>query len=146
MSSPTPEGVAVDMQAVSVQPLSAYLSDLDLARVIASAVRQVPGVLEMSPGRFALEATYGPGEHVSGVVLQHPTPDTLSVAVHVVVAEAAFRAAFDEATLSQLAPDPEQCPMLLRLAEQIRTVVSQAADTLGLPALVAIDVALDDVG
>lgn len=146
MSSPTPEEVAVDRQAVSVQPVAAHLSDLDLARVIASAVRQAPGVLEMSPGRFALQATYGPGEHVSGVVLQHPTPDTLSIAVHVVVAEAALRAAFDEADPSQLAPAAEQRPLLLRLAEQIRTVVSQAADTLGLPALLAIDVALDDIG
>lgn len=145
MSSPTPEEVAVDMQAVSVQPVSAHLSDLDLAKVIAYAVRQAPGVLEMSPGRFALEATYGPGEHVSGVVLQHPTPDTLSIAVHVVVAEAALRAAFDEAALSKLAPDAEQRPMLLRLAEQIRTVVSEATDALGLPSLRAVDVALDDV-
>lgn len=140
-----PEEVAVDMQAVSVRPVSAHLGDLDLARVIASAVRQAPGVLKMSPGRFALEGTYGPGEYVSGVVLQHPTPDTLSVTVHVVVAEAALRAAFDETALSQLAPDAEQRP-LLRLAEQIRTVVSQAADALGLPALLAIDVALDDIG
>jgi hypothetical protein len=146
MSSPTPEEVAADMQAVSVQPVLAHLSDLDLARVIAHAVRQTPGVLEMSPGRFALEATYGPGEHVSGVVLRHPTLDTLSIAIHVVVAETALKAAFDEGALPELAPGSEQRPMLLRLADQIRTVVSEVADSLGPPSLLAIDVALDDVG
>lgn len=119
------------------------LSDLDMARAIALAVCAVPGVLEMSPGRFALQATYGPGAHVTGVVLRRPFPDALVADVHVVVAESALLAAFDQVAARTSVTDvPAELP---HLAERIREAIAQAISLLGLVPLATINVALDDI-
>ena len=34
-----------------------------------------PGVVDISPGVFALAATYGLGQRVTGIVVHHLTPD-----------------------------------------------------------------------
>jgi hypothetical protein len=45
------------------------VSEVTLARALVAAVRDVPSVADVSPGRFAEAATYGPGEKVRGVVV-----------------------------------------------------------------------------
>jgi len=48
---------------------SVQVSEVSLARGVAAAVRRVPSVADVSAGRFAEAATYGPGEKVHGVVV-----------------------------------------------------------------------------
>ena len=60
----------------------AHVSEVTLAHAIVAAVRLVPGVADVSAGRFAEVATYGAREKVQGVSVQ-PTTDGLDVEVHV---------------------------------------------------------------
>jgi hypothetical protein len=57
-------------------------SEVDLAQAIAAAVRAVPGVADLSPGRFGEVATYGVRERVRGVMVRQ-TAESLDVEVHV---------------------------------------------------------------
>jgi hypothetical protein len=117
------------------------LSDLHLAQAIARAVCRIPGVLEMSPGRFALEATYGPGMHVSGVVLRHPTPDALIVEVRVILMESALAASSPFVSVTGTG----EKVVLLQMASRIRTAIARTLHRLGVDILTRIDVAFDDV-
>ena len=54
--------------------------DLQLARAAAEAALATEGVYSLGTGRYAEAATYGPGEKVTGVVVN---PD--EVRVHIVV-------------------------------------------------------------
>lgn len=53
--------------------------ELQLARVVSEAVLATEGVYSLGVGRYAEAATYGPGEKVTGVVVD---PD--EVRVHIV--------------------------------------------------------------
>ncbi len=111
-------------------------ADLQLAQALAAAVCQVPGVLEMSAGRFAREGTYGPGAYVRGVVLHRPTPATLEVAVHVVVAAEALLVS---------AAGLEGSAALPHLGEQIRAAVIRALPRAERRRLAAVHVSFDDL-
>lgn len=78
-------------------------SPLTLARIVASSVGALDGVVGLSPGRTGEVATHGPGGEVGGVRLVQTTTG-LAVEVHVV---------------AQLCPLPE----LARLVRQ--TVLAQ---------------------
>jgi len=53
--------------------------ELQLARVVSEAVLATEGVYSLGVGRYAEAATYGPGEKVTGVVV-----DSGEVRVHIV--------------------------------------------------------------
>jgi hypothetical protein len=68
-------------------------SDIAIADAIVHTVRAVPSVFDMGQGLFAKAATFGTGKHVPGVVIQHPTSDTLWVEAQIILEEAAFNIA-----------------------------------------------------
>ena len=61
---------------------SAAVSDVAVARAIATAVVAVPGVAGLSVGRSAEVATYGAHEKVQGVIVRH-TAEVVDVEVHI---------------------------------------------------------------
>ena len=136
---------AVEAQVPSTQMVPEHLNDMVIANAIVHTIRAIPGVLDMGQGLFAKAATYGPGKHVSGIVLQHPTPESLSVEVHVVLEEASFIKAYSEISGSDTSSSSGTTPMLLRFTDQIRAVVNQTLEHLGLPVSTMVDVTIDDI-
>jgi len=102
-----------------------HVSEVSLARAVVAALRGVPGVADVSPGRFAEAATYGPGEKVRGVVVGR-TGDTLDIDVH----------------LCALYADSLVLP---ELAARVRSAVRQAVEALDAGPLRRIDIAFDDL-
>ena len=129
-----------EAQTPTAYMVSGRLSDTDIANAIVHAIREVPGVLDMGQGLFARAATYGPGKHVAGIALQHPTPGELSVEVHVVLDERFLNKALSDGSSSS-----DTTPILLRFTDQVRAVVSQTLEQLGLPVPLMIDVTIDDI-
>ncbi len=101
------------------------VSEVSIARAIVAAVRRVPGVADVSPGRFAEAATYGPGEKVRGVAVSRPA-GALAIDVH----------------LCALYADSLVLP---ELAARVRSTVRQSVEGLGAGLLRRIDVAFDDL-
>ncbi len=101
------------------------VSDVSIARAIVAAVRSVPGVADVSPGRFAEAATYGPGEKVRGVAVSQAA-GALDIEVH----------------LCALYTDTLVLP---ELAARVRSAVRQSVEALGAGLLRRIDVAFDDL-
>lgn len=135
----------VKAQELSTGIAPEHLNDTVIANTLVHAIRAVPGVLDMGHGLFARAATYGPGKHVLGIVLHHPTPDSFSVEVHVVLEEAAFIKAYSEISGSDASSISGTRPMLLRFTDQIRAVVTQTLEELGLPASTLVNVTIDDI-
>jgi uncharacterized alkaline shock family protein YloU len=104
---------------------SVQVSEVSIARAIVAAVLGVPGVAEVSPGRFAEAATYGPGEHVRGVVVGRAA-SALDIEVHLCARYAEWLA-------------------LPELAARVRSAVRQSVEELGVGPLRRIDVAFDDL-
>ena len=129
-----------EAQTPTAHMVSGRLSDTDIANAIVHAIRDVPGVLDMGQGLFAKVATYGPGKHIAGIALQHPTPGELSVEMHVVLDER-----FLNKALSDVSSSSDTTPILLRFTDQVRAVVSQTLEHLGLPVPIMIDVTIDDI-
>ena len=127
-------------QTPPAQLVSGRLSDTDIANAIVHAIRAIPGVLEMGQGLFARAATYGPGKHIVGIALQHPTPGELSVEVHVVLDER-----FLNTALADASSHSETTPILLRCSDQVRAVVSHTLEQLGVPVPTMVDVTIDDI-
>lgn len=134
------ESGTVEAQTSSAPVVSGRLSDIDIANAIVHGIRNVPGILEMSQGLFAKAATYGPGNHIAGIALQHPSPGELSVEVHVVLDER-----FLLKTLSNAASSSDTTPILMRFTDQVRAAVSQTLEHLSLPVPIMINVAIDDI-
>ena len=135
----------VEAQEPSTRMAPEHLNDTAIANTLVHTIRAVPGVLDMGHGLFARAATYGPGKHVLGIVLHHPTSDSLSVEVHVVLEEAAFTKAYSEISNSDASSSSVTTPILLRFTDQIRAVVAQTLEQLGLPESTIIDVTIDDI-
>ena len=129
-----------EAQTPTAHMVSGRLSNTDVANAIVHAIRDVPGVLDMGQGLFAKTATYGPGKHIAGIALQHPTPGELSAEVHVVLDER-----FLNKALSDVSSSSDTTPILLRCTDQVRAVVSQTLEHLGLPVPIMIDVTIDDI-
>jgi hypothetical protein len=134
-----------EAQESSKQMAPEHLSDTLIAETIVRAICTVPGVSAMGEGLFAKAATFGPGKHVSGIVIHHPTLDSLSVEAHVVLDTAAFSKAYAESSASDAPPRSGSTPVLLRFTDQIRTVVVQTLEHLGVPVSTLVDVILDDI-
>jgi len=101
------------------------VSEVGIARAVVAAVRRVPGVADVSPGRFAEAATYGPGEKVRGVALAR-TAGALDIEVHLCALHA-------------------DALLLPELASRVRSAVRQSVEALGAGAVRRIDVAFDDL-
>jgi len=129
-----------EAQTPTAHVVSGHLSDMDIANAMVHAIRAVPGVLEMGHGLFAKAATYGPGKHIAGIALQHPTSGDLAVEVHVVLDERLLNTA-----LSEVSSSSETTPIMLRWTDQVRAVVSHTLEQLGLPEPLTIDVTIDDI-
>ena len=129
-----------EAQTPSAPLVSGRLSDTDIANAMVHAIRDVPGVLDMGQGLFAKAATYGPGKHIAGIALQHPTPSELAVEVHVVLDER-----FLNKALSDISSSSDTTPILLRFTDQVRAVITQTLEHLGLPVPIMIDVTIDDI-
>lgn len=122
---------------------SRRVSDIALAEAVAQAVRAVPGVADLSSGLSAPAATYGPGQHVTGIAVRHPTLDTLAIEVHVALSEthctrAATAAGSGEHDLQWRGPVTE-------VANQVRGAVYAAVQEMTSLALVRVDVFIDDL-
>ncbi len=110
-----------DAQTPTAHMVSGRLSDTDIANAMVHAIRDVPGVLDMGQGLFAKAATYGPGKHIAGIALQHPTPGELSVEAHVVLDER-----FLNKALSDISSSSDTTPILLRFTDQVSRHISNA--------------------
>ena len=101
------------------------VNEVSIARAIVSGVRSVPGVADVSPGRFAEAATYGPGERVRGVAVSR-SAGALDIEVHLCALHA------DSLVLPEL-------------AARVRSAVRQSVEALGAGAVRRIDVAFEDL-
>lgn len=128
------------------------VSDFTIASVAAQATRMAPGVMDLSPGLFALAATYGLGQRVTGVVVHHltpdHTPDTIALEIRVVLSEAhckmlAADAASD--SIDSIERDTEAPGVLLEIASHIRGVVYESLRDIAPMLLVQVDVFIDDL-
>ena len=111
---------------VEPRPLDQEADELAIARAVLAAVRAVPGVAGVSPGLFAVAATYGPGEVVRGVAARRAAgaAGALDLEVRVV---AAYAPAAD----------------LPELAARVRGAARRAVEALGAGPARSIDVAID---
>ena len=134
------ESGTVETQAAPAPVLPGHLSDLDIAQALVHAIRNVPGILDMGQGLFAQAATYGPGRRIAGIALEHPGAGELAVKVHVVLDERSLNEALTNAASSS---DPT--PIMLRFTGQVRAIVSQTLEQLGLPLPKMVDVIVDDI-
>jgi hypothetical protein len=134
------ESGTVEAQASPTLVTPGHLSDMDVASALVHAIRNVPGILDMGQGLFAQAATYGPGRRIAGIALQHPGAGELAVEVHVVLDER-----FLNKALSNAASSSDTTPILLRFTGQVRAVVSQTLEHLGLPLPKMVDVTIDDI-
>lgn len=123
----------------------ASMSDMTIAQAIAQAVREVPGVLDLSLGWSALVATYGAGQRVAGVVIHHPVPGETRVEVHAVLSERHARTMRLDAAAGETGSRSRRQPILIQIADQIRSAVERIASALRQPALVGVDVFIDDL-
>ena len=101
------------------------ISNLAFAQAIAVAVRALPGVAELSPGRSVEVATYGAHEKIHGVIVR-TIDGALEVDVHVC---AQYASSLD----------------LTKLAWSIREATIQSLEVAGATRVSRIDVAFDDV-
>ncbi len=101
------------------------VSEVSIARAVVAAVRGVPSVADVGPGRFVEAATYGAGEKVRGVVVGRAR-GALDIEVH----------------LCALYTDSLVLP---GLAARVRSAVRQSVEGLGAGLLGRIDVAFDDL-
>jgi hypothetical protein len=136
---------AKEVQEPSAETAPEHLSDTLIAETIVHNIRTVPGVLDMGEGLFAKAATFGPGKRVPGVVILHPTSDSIAVEAHVVFEDATFTKAYSELSASDAQSRSDTTPVLLRFTDQVRTVVVQTLEQLGFPASTLVDVTIDDI-
>jgi len=136
---------AVEAKESSTRMAPKHLSDMLIAETIVHDIRLVPGVLDMGEGLFAKVGTYGPRKHIPGIVIHHPTEDSFSVEVHVVLVDAAFTKAFSEISASEAPSRADSTPVLLRFTDQVRTAVVQTFEQLGLPVSSLVDVTIEDI-
>lgn len=143
MAAFSPEDGVGEEQNLAVSHGTLPLNDLALAEAIAHAVCELPGVASMSPGFPSIHATYGPGGHINGVVLQRRLPDELVVDLYVVAARSELIAAPRQGGAHEAVR--EQRPGLLALGQQIRETVARTIAQLGLSPSLTVNVTLDDI-
>jgi hypothetical protein len=143
MIIPRPDGIVRDMQKPGV--VSEYLNNLVIAKSIAQVVLRLPWIADMSAGSFQEKVTYGRGGHVSGVVLRYTELGASAVEVGVVIAEKVLFEAEALSPASERSSNLETVPILLRLANQLRSVIYHTTQDLGLSVITEINVSIDDI-
>ena len=108
---------------IEPRPRDQEADELAIARAVLAAVRTVPGVAGVSPGRFAAAGTYGPREVVRGVAVRR-SAGALDLEVRVVAAYA-------------------PSAVLPELAARVRGAARRAVEALGAGPIRSIDVAID---
>lgn len=101
------------------------VSDITVARAVATAVGAVPGVADLSPGAVAEVATYGPGDSIRGVAVHRVNGD-FNVDVHII---------------ARYSPTVD----LQALANRVRRAVTGAIEQLGVGLIHRIDVTIADL-
>jgi uncharacterized alkaline shock family protein YloU len=101
------------------------VSELGIARAIHAAVGRVAGVAEMSAGRWAESATYGPGEAVLGVAVSRAS-GAWKIEIHLI---AVYVNSID----------------LIALADRVRRTAQRAVKRLSAAPVQHIHIAIDDL-
>lgn len=123
------------------------VSDFTIATAAAEALRAAPGVVEISPGVFALVATYGSGARIAGIVVHHLTPDQIALEAHVVLSEAHCQEMWTAAATEPARRERGTAgkSVLGEIADRLReAVVGGLRGTTSLP-LARVDVYIDDL-
>lgn len=121
------------------------MSDFSIATVAEQAIRAAPGVVDISPGVFALVATYGAGARVTGIVVRHLTPDQLALEAHVVLSEAYCHELSATTVTDSAGREAEGKSVLGDIADRIREAAHAGLrDTIS-PPLARVDVYIDDL-
>lgn len=121
------------------------VSDIALAEAVALAVQAVSGVAGLSPGVVTPVATYGPGRSVAGVVIRHPTLETLAIEVHVVLSQTYCTATATAAVAGgEREPEGGGDP-ITKIADLVRDAVRRSTQELTSSPLVRVDVFIDDL-
>lgn len=146
-STATPEATAQQQNGEARGRPGERVSDLAIAGATAQAVRNVPGVADLSAGLVVPAATYGSGQRVNGVVVHHLTPDTIGLEIHVIASEAFCGMAAADATVEpqSVARDAEPPGLLAEIAARIREVVYRTVQDMTALAIARVDVLIDDL-
>ncbi|HKT39543.1 MAG TPA: hypothetical protein VJR48_14300 [Ktedonobacterales bacterium] len=121
------------------------VSDIALADAVAEAVRGTPEVVDLSPGLSMLAATYGPGRSVAGIVVRHPTLDTLALEIHVILSEARCTQASTGIAVESEEQNSQMRGPVTEIANQIRSAARVAAQQTTTLAVEQVDVFIDDL-
>lgn len=125
------------------------VSDFIIATTAAQAIRAAPGVVDISPGVFALVATYGSGKRLVGIVVRHLPQDQLALEAHVVLSEAYCNEMSHEMSAAvatdSVTRGTKGKSVLGAIADRIREAAHEGLrDTISLP-LAQVDVYIDDL-
>ncbi len=128
-------------------PHESQASDLNIAKAISKAVRATPGVVDLSPGLFALAATYGANEQFVGIVVRKSSLLETVVEVHVIVAIEVTPNVEEQGNTSSVSAQMEtsDSAVLIRVANRVRKAVYRAMEDLRLAPPASVDIFIDDI-
>ena len=121
------------------------VSDFTIATAAAEAIRAAPGVVDISPGVFALVATYGSGKRVAGIVVRHLTPDQFALEAHVVLSEAYCNEMSAAAATDSARHGTKGGSVLGDIADRIREAARGGLRGSVSPPLALVDVYIDEL-
>ena len=105
-----------------------------------------PGVVDISPGLFALVATYGSGQRVVGIAIHHLTPDQIAIEAHVILSEGHCHEMWASVIASESEEESvEGQSILMDIASRIRRAVYEGLREMTSQTLVGVDVFIDDL-
>jgi hypothetical protein len=120
------------------------VSDFTIATAAAEAIRAAPGVVDISPGVFALVATYGAGKRLVGIVVRHLSSDQIALEAHVVLSEA-YCNEMSAAATDSARPRTEGGSVLGDIADRIREAARGGLRDMISPPFARVDVYIDDL-
>jgi hypothetical protein len=121
------------------------VSDFTIATAAAEAIRAAPGVVDISPGVFALVATYGSGKRVAGIVVRHLATDQIALDAHVVLSEAYCHEMSAAAATGSVTRGTEGGSVLGDIADRIREAARGGLRDMISPPFARVDVYIDDL-
>ena len=121
------------------------VTDFTIATAAAEAIRATPGVVDISPGVFALVATYGTGKRVAGIIVRHLAPDQLALEAHVVLSEAYCNEVSAAAATGSVTRGTKGGSVLGDIAGRIREAAHAGLRDMISPPLTLVDVYIDDL-
>ena len=122
-----------------------HVSDFTIATAAAEAIRAAPGVVDISPGVFALVATYGAGKRLVGIVVRHLSSDQIALEAHVVLSEAYCNEMSAAAATDSARPRTEGGSVLGDIADRIREAARGGLRDMISPPFARVDVYIDDL-